>query len=111
QPGAAAARPGRPPGESQASRGARHSDRQTGPDRGQAGNRARGPGAGRRTGRTPVTVAGAFARPFSPLGRWIMRRLWWVEHAFERSRASEKAVDDTRLRIFFVLALFAAGFV
>jgi len=58
-----------------------------------------------------VTVAGAFARPFSPLGRWIMRRLWWVEHAFERSRASDKAVDDTRLRIFFVLALFCAGFV
>jgi cell division protein FtsI (penicillin-binding protein 3) len=58
-----------------------------------------------------VTVAGAFARPFSPLGRWIMRRLWWVEHAFERSRASDKAVDDTRLRIFFVSVLFAAGFV
>ena len=58
-----------------------------------------------------MTVGGAIARPFSPIGRWIMRRLWWVEHAFERSRASEKAVDDTRLRIFFVLALFAAGFV
>jgi len=58
-----------------------------------------------------VTVAGAITRPFSPLGRWIMRRLWWVEHAFERARASDKAVDDTRLRIFFVLALFAAGFV
>ena len=58
-----------------------------------------------------MTVGGAITRPFSPLGRWIMRRLWWVEHAFERARASDKAVDDTRLRIFFVLALFAAGFV
>jgi cell division protein FtsI (penicillin-binding protein 3) len=58
-----------------------------------------------------MTVAGALARPLSPLGRWIMRRLWWIEHAFERARASDKAVDDTRLRIFFVLALFAAGFV
>jgi cell division protein FtsI (penicillin-binding protein 3) len=58
-----------------------------------------------------MTVAGVITRPFSPIGRWIMRRLWWVEHAFERSRASEKAVDDTRLRIFFVLVLFAAGFV
>jgi cell division protein FtsI (penicillin-binding protein 3) len=58
-----------------------------------------------------VTVGGAIAKPFSPLGRWIMRRMWWVEHAFERARASDKAVDDTRLRIFFVLALFAAGFV
>ena len=34
-----------------------------------------------------------------------------MEHAFERARASEKAVDDTRLRIFFVLALFGFGFV
>ena len=58
-----------------------------------------------------MTVAGAITRPFSPIARWIMRRLWWVEHAFERARASDKAVDDTRLRIFFVLALFAAGFV
>jgi cell division protein FtsI (penicillin-binding protein 3) len=58
-----------------------------------------------------MTVAGAITRPFSPLARWIMRRMWWVEHAFERARASDKAVDDTRLRIFFVLALFAAGFV
>ena len=30
--------------------------------------------------------------------------------AFERARASGKAVDDTRLRIFFVMALFSAGF-
>ncbi len=33
------------------------------------------------------------------------------QHAFERARASDKAVDDTRLRIFFVLALFGLGFV
>ena len=46
-----------------------------------------------------MTVAGAITRPFSPLARWIMRRMWWVEHAFERARASDKAVDDTRLRI------------
>jgi cell division protein FtsI (penicillin-binding protein 3) len=47
----------------------------------------------------------------SPIGHWIARRLWWFEHAFERARASDKAVDDTRLRIFFVLALFGAAFV
>jgi cell division protein FtsI (penicillin-binding protein 3) len=58
-----------------------------------------------------VSVSGAITGPLSPLGRWIMRRMWWIEHAFERARASDKAVDDTRLRIFFVLALFAAGFV
>jgi cell division protein FtsI (penicillin-binding protein 3) len=54
-----------------------------------------------------MSVIGALTRPLSPLGRWILG----MEHAFERARASEKAVDDTRLRIFFVLALFGFGFV
>ncbi|MHB8530247.1 MAG: peptidoglycan D,D-transpeptidase FtsI family protein [Caulobacteraceae bacterium] len=36
--------------------------------------------------------------------------LWWLERAFERGRAADKPEDDTRLRIFLVLALFAAGF-
>jgi cell division protein FtsI (penicillin-binding protein 3) len=53
-----------------------------------------------------MTIAGNLLRPWSPLGRWILA----MEHAFERARASEKAVDDTRLRIFFVLALFGFGF-
>ena len=39
-------------------------------------------------------------------GRWM----WGVEHAFERARASGRAEDDTRVRILFVLALFACGF-
>lgn len=47
----------------------------------------------------------------SPLSRWVVQRVWGLEHAFERARASGKAEDDTRLRIFFVLALFACGFV
>ncbi|HEY5107634.1 MAG TPA: penicillin-binding protein 2 [Caulobacteraceae bacterium] len=42
--------------------------------------------------------------------RWLSTRLWWMEHAFERARASGKAEDDTRLRIFFVLALFSFAF-
>jgi cell division protein FtsI (penicillin-binding protein 3) len=46
----------------------------------------------------------------SPLYRWFLRRMWTVEHAFERSRASGRAEDDTRIRIFVVLALFALGF-
>ena len=54
-----------------------------------------------------MSLVGALTRPLSPLGRWILG----MEHAFERARASEKAVDDTRLRIFFVLALFGFGFV
>jgi cell division protein FtsI (penicillin-binding protein 3) len=54
-----------------------------------------------------MSLVGALTRPLSPLGRWILG----MEHAFERARASDKAVDDTRLRIFFVLALFGFGFV
>jgi cell division protein FtsI (penicillin-binding protein 3) len=46
----------------------------------------------------------------SGLPRWLIERVWGLEHAFERARASGKAEDDTRLRIFFVLALFALGF-
>ncbi len=42
--------------------------------------------------------------------RWVSALVWRVEHAFERARASGKAEDDTRIRIFFVLALFSAGF-
>jgi cell division protein FtsI (penicillin-binding protein 3) len=52
-------------------------------------------------------------QPFgaSPISRWFGSWVWGVEHAFERARASGKAEDDTRIRIFFVLAMFAAGFI
>lgn len=50
----------------------------------------------------------AFGR--SGLPRWLIERVWGLEHAFERARASGKAEDDTRLRIFFVLALFTLAF-
>jgi cell division protein FtsI (penicillin-binding protein 3) len=42
--------------------------------------------------------------------RWISDRVWRVEHAFGRAKAEDRAEDDTRLRIFFVLALFSAAF-
>jgi cell division protein FtsI (penicillin-binding protein 3) len=45
-----------------------------------------------------------------PTWREVTSKLWWPERAFERARASGKAEDDVRLRIFFVMALFAAGF-
>src|SRR3984957_18388861 len=106
-----AARPGDAAREPQAAARPRHPLCRTGADRRQAGSDAGGLAAGSDPRRSFMTVAGAITRPFSPLARWIMRRMWWVEHAFERARASDKAVDDTRLRIFFVLALFAAGFV
>ena len=47
---------------------------------------------------------------FPPAWRWLISRVWRIEHAFERNKAAGRAEDDTRLRIFFVLALFAAGF-
>jgi cell division protein FtsI (penicillin-binding protein 3) len=47
---------------------------------------------------------------FPPAWRWLIERVWRIEHAFERNKAAGRAEDDTRLRIFFVLALFAAGF-
>jgi cell division protein FtsI (penicillin-binding protein 3) len=43
-------------------------------------------------------------------GRGAGAWLWWLDRAFERARASGRAEDDTRLRIFFVMALFAAAF-
>jgi cell division protein FtsI (penicillin-binding protein 3) len=47
---------------------------------------------------------------FWPSWEGLTRKLQWPERAFEKARASGKAEDDTRLRIFFVMALFAAGF-
>ena len=44
------------------------------------------------------------------VSRWLSRVMWRLEHAFERARASDKPEDDTRIRIFFVGVLFAAGF-
>ncbi len=42
--------------------------------------------------------------------RWLVEAVWRVEHAFERSRAEGRAVDDARLRIFLILMLFALAF-
>lgn len=42
--------------------------------------------------------------------RWLTGGFWSLERAFERARAAGKAEDDTRIRIFFVLALFAFAF-
>ena len=55
-----------------------------------------------------MSLAHTFSRTGLP--RWVTERIWGLEHAFERARASGKVEDDTRLRIFFVLALFSLGF-
>ena len=46
----------------------------------------------------------------SGLWRRLVEGVWRVEHAFERNKAKNRAADDTRLRIFFVLSLFALAF-
>jgi cell division protein FtsI (penicillin-binding protein 3) len=56
-----------------------------------------------------MTMAHSVPRLRNPI-RWLGSRIWWLEHTFERARAAGKADGDTRLRIFFILALFAAGF-
>lgn len=44
------------------------------------------------------------------LWRWLIEAIWRIEHAFERSRARDRPVDDARLRIFLLLALFVLAF-
>ena len=45
-----------------------------------------------------------------PSFRWLAERVWSVEHAFERIKAQGRAEEDTRVRIFFVLAAFSFAF-
>ena len=54
-----------------------------------------------------------YREPYGPaqLWRWLVDMVWNIEHAFERSKASGRAVDDNRLRIFFVQAIFTLAFV
>ncbi|MBX7248020.1 MAG: penicillin-binding protein 2 [Caulobacteraceae bacterium] len=47
----------------------------------------------------------------NPSWRWLAERVWSVEHAFERIKAEGRAEEDTRVRIFFVLAAFSLAFV
>jgi cell division protein FtsI (penicillin-binding protein 3) len=44
------------------------------------------------------------------ISRWVSALVWRLEHAFERARASGRAEDDTRIRIFVVLLLFSTLF-
>ena len=62
---------------------------------------------------SPVDLSGPFRGPatWRQLWRWAGERVWRIEHAFERSRAEGKAVDDARLRIFMICGLFGLAFV
>lgn len=61
-----------------------------------------------------MTTADPFVTETAETGGWAWRGvsggLGWLERAFNRARASGRAEDDVRLRIFFVMALFAAAF-
>ncbi len=59
------------------------------------------PGAGR----APLTST------VSPWLRWLSEAVWFVEHAFERARTADKAEEDTRVRIFVIMAVFSGVFV
>lgn len=54
----------------------------------------------------PANVSGIRS---GPLWYWLVERIWRVEHAFERAKA-RRTDQDTPVRIFFVGAMFAAGF-
>jgi len=47
---------------------------------------------------------------FAAWGRWVASCVWWMEHSFERARADGRPEEDTRVRIFLILAVFSAVF-
>ncbi len=49
-------------------------------------------------------------QPPSPSWRWLVEKMWWIEHAYGRARAHQKPEEDTRVRIFVVLSVFAVLF-
>ena len=50
------------------------------------------------------------ARRIAPTWRWLAESIWWIEHAFERARADARPEEDTRVRIFLILAVFSVVF-
>ncbi len=59
----------------------------------------------------PTPGAEPIGRALSPWLRWAASAVWWVEHAFERARADARPEEDTRVRIFLVMAVFSVVFV
>ena len=49
-------------------------------------------------------------RRYAPSWRWLAEAMWWVEHSFGRARADARPEEDTRVRIFVLLALFSVVF-
>lgn len=46
-----------------------------------------------------------------PSWRWLSEAMWRIEHSFGRARADARPEEDTRVRIFVILSMFAAVFV
>ena len=69
------------------------------PAPGRAQPRPQGPSVG-------PSVGGLFAA----WGRWVASCVWWMEHSFERARADGRPEEDTRVRIFLIMAVFCAVF-
>jgi cell division protein FtsI (penicillin-binding protein 3) len=55
--------------------------------------------------------AHGLAAPRPAPWRWIGDAIWRIEHEFERAKAENRASDNVRVRMVFILALFMAGFV
>ncbi|MCF3711061.1 hypothetical protein, partial [Salmonella enterica] len=57
-------------------------------------------------GRPQATFGGAV----SAWGRWVASLVWNLEHSFERARADARPEEDTRVRIFLIMAAFCVVF-
>jgi cell division protein FtsI (penicillin-binding protein 3) len=68
------------------------------------------PQAWDRAAPRPTTAPFGAARPRIPSWRWLSEAMWWVEHAFGRARADARPEEDTRVRIFVILAAFSLVF-
>jgi len=68
------------------------------------------PRAWDRAAPRPAGVPLGVGRPRIPSWRWLTEAMWWVEHAFGRARADARPEEDTRVRIFVILAVFSVVF-
>ncbi len=62
---------------------------------------------------SPIDHHSGYRPPSTLIQIWrgLVEAVWRVEHAFERSKAEGRAIDDARLRIFLILMLFSLAFV
>lgn len=55
--------------------------------------------------------APTFGGGLSAWGRWVASLVWNLEHSFERARADARPEEDTRVRIFVIMAAFCVVFI